>query len=123
MAGPLAGESIPYPFDVVIDGYGYRLLDPLVSHPFGTQRASYSLSPTFVPRTNIQGDYGDNFQDFWMTFSQRDWSLGEQQRHFHSQDDESVRRYWQGSKVDVRIPGEVTLRSEVRDIKIGRAHV
>ena len=42
----------------------------------------YAYSPTFVERANVQGDYGDNQQDFFMTFSQKDWSLGEQQRYF-----------------------------------------
>ena len=110
MTGTLGAESTPQPFDVIVDGHGYRLLDSLESHPFGTHRASYGLSPTFVPRTNIQGDYGDSFQDFWMTFTQRDWSLGEGQRHFKSGDDESQRRYWASTGIDPLTPGQVTLR-------------
>lgn len=91
------------------------------SHPFGTHRASYGISPTFLPRTNVAGDYGDNQQEFWMTFSQKDWSLGEQQRFFRQADEESRRRYWVGSAVDVSRPGEVTLARAVADVTAAAA--
>lgn len=46
---------------------------------FGREPATYGHSPTFVERSNVSGDYGDNQQAFWLVASQRDWSLGEQQ--------------------------------------------
>ena len=113
MAGPYGAAHVPYPFDVILDGHGYRLLDSVESHPFGTHRAAYAYTPTFLPRTNVQGDYGDNEQEFWHVFSQRDWSLGEGQRYYRSSDENSVRRYWQGTNLDVSRPGQVKLREEV----------
>lgn len=113
MSGPYGAAHVPYPFDVILDGHGYRLLDSVESHPFGTHRAAYAYTPTFLPRTNVQGDYGDNEQEFWHVFSQRDWSLGEGQRYYRSSDENSVRRYWQGTNLDVSRPGQVKLREEV----------
>jgi hypothetical protein len=108
-----SASDVPGKFDVVIAGEGYRFLDALESHPFGTHRANYGVTPTFLPRTNVSGDYGDNQHDFFMVFSQRDWSLGAQQRYFRSQDDDSVRRFWRGEKINVVVPGEITLSEDI----------
>jgi len=73
-------------------------------------KAEFGFTPTFVTRQNTQGDYGDNQQDFFMTFTQRDWSLGEQQR-YQGRDDDGKRRYWTGGAVDVvSVPGQVSVR-------------
>jgi hypothetical protein len=101
----VAGD-VPNKFDVVINSEGYRFADT------EARRAVYALSPTFVPRTNVDGDYGDNKQDFWLTFTQRDWSLGEQQK-FYRQSENQSRRYWRGTNVDVQTAGQVTLRKAV----------
>jgi hypothetical protein len=96
--------DVPNRYDVVINGKGYMFTD------VEEVKAQYGYTPPFVQRLNTQGDYGDNFQDFWLTATQRDWSLGEQQRHFRSNDEEKARRYWRGTSVDVSIPGQVSMR-------------
>src|SRR5439155_8404445 len=97
--------------DVLIDGQGYLFADPQ------DVKAEFGISPPFVSRTNTQGDYGDNQQDFWMTATQRDWSEGEQQRYFRQSDGDSQRRYWVGSGVDVSsIPGQVSMRPGVNTL-------
>lgn len=116
--GPYGSADVGTLFDVVISGWGYRFLDSLESHPFGTHRATYGYTPRFLPRTNIQGDYGDNFQDFWVTLTQRDWSLGEQQRNFRASDEESARRFYRGSKVMINRVGAVSLQSEAKTITL-----
>lgn len=100
IGNPVAAD-VPGIFDVVINGHGYifdRAQDP---------RAIYTYSPTFVERSNVQGDYGDNQQDFWLTFSQKDFSLGADQAYFRSTDPESQRRFSDGSNLDVTTtPGQ-----------------
>lgn len=70
-------------------------------------KAQFGYTPTFVPRTNVQGDYGDDTQAFWLTWTQRDWSLGEQVKYYR---DELSSRYWEGTGIDVRVPGQLTLQ-------------
>lgn len=96
-----AAADVPGKFDVVLNGEGYRFLDE-------EQRSAYGVTPTFLPRQNVQGNYGDNQQDFWLTVSQNDWSLGEGQRNFRGNDDESSRMYYKGDAVDITKQGEVT---------------
>ncbi len=97
--------DVPTRFDVVIDGQGYVFADDQ------DVKAELGVTPTFVTRQNVQGDYGDNQQDFWLTETQRDWSLGEQQRYFRQDDDDAKRRYWQGTSIEIAKPGEVRLAS------------
>lgn len=98
-------------YDVIIDGHGYIFWNELMeSMPFRNQRAAYSYSPTFVERQNTSGNYGDNQQDFWMTASQNDWSEGEQQKFLRLNDQDSVRKFYMGTNIDVSIEGQVTLR-------------
>lgn len=94
--------DVPGVYDVVIDGNGYVLANTEL------QRAVYGFTPTFVTRQNVSGSYGDNEQDFWLTVSQNDWSLGEGQKFFRPRDDESRRRYFSAENVDVSIPGQIT---------------
>jgi hypothetical protein len=105
-------SQVPERFDCVIDGQGYLLAPSDAGLPpsvFGV-KPEFSYSPTFVQRQNVSGDYGDNQQDFWLTASQRDWSLGEQQRNFRSNDPDSVRRYWKSTGLNVtRTPGQAFL--------------
>ena len=79
------------------------------------RRAAYGFTPTFVPRSNVQGDYGDNQQDFWMTVTQRDWSAGEGQKFFRSNDDTSARQFFQSERIDVSTAGQVTLGVAMQD--------
>lgn len=96
--------SVP-PFDVVIDSQGYILADQ------EEQKAAYGLTPVFVTRQNTQGDYGDNQQDFWLQYSQRDWSKGDGQKH-QGRDDDSKARFYTGTNIDVTTPGEVAMRKD-----------
>lgn len=106
--------DVPGKFDVIIDGHGYVFANEIDANlAFRTQRAKYSYSPTFVPRSNVSGNYGDNQQEFWQTASQRDWSLGEGQKYYRANDADSVRMYWLGSNVDVSLQGQVTLNDSV----------
>lgn len=108
--------DVPGKYDVVINGVGYMFNRPdfdssssyLSRHP-----GEFGYSPTFVERTNVSAGYGDNTQDFWMTVSQKDWSQGEQLKFYRS---DQARRYWQGASVDVRTPGQVTMRPAVKSL-------
>lgn len=92
--------SVPSKYDLTIsDGsntYGYVLYRPWTGGDSSnaSQRAIHSYSPTFVPRQNIQGNYGDDQEEFFMTFSQKDWSLGGFQRHARASNESSTRRFW-----------------------------
>jgi hypothetical protein len=102
--------------DLLLDGQGYIFDDTLDSGSVYSQhqRAELGLSPIFVERQNVQGNYGDNQQDFWLTFSQKDWSLGEQLRYARPNDDDSARRYWTGTNIDIRsLAGQASIREAV----------
>lgn len=106
-----SASDVPRKFDVVIDGTGFMCAD------LEEVKAQYGFTPTFVARSNTQGDYGDNFQDFWMTETQRDWTRGEQQRFYRPrQSDESASRYWVGEAVDRATPGQVSMRKSVASL-------
>lgn len=114
-----SATDVPGKYDVVIDGHGYVFLDALTPNiPFRTHRATYSYSPTFVERQNVSNQYGDNAQDFFLTIRQRDWSLGEQQKFFRSGQDG---RYWQGAAIDVRTPGQASMRRAVKSLTFASA--
>jgi hypothetical protein len=104
--------DVPNIYDVVIGSTGYVFPNQIDENmPFRYQRARYGYTPTFIERSNTSGDYGDNQQDFWLTASMRDWSLGEDQKFFKTNDDQKVRQYWLGSNVNVSVPGQVTIQS------------
>lgn len=109
--------DVPGKFDVIIDGHGYVFWNALMqSLPFRNQRAAYYFYPTFLERTNISGNYGDESQAFWLTATQNDWSEGAGRRYFRSADSDLVRRYWSSANVDpVLIPGQVTLNAQMND--------
>lgn len=115
----LSSSDVPGIYDVVLTGgslassaAGFCFLDSLEPNvPFRTHRAIYDISPTFIERQNVSGSFGDQQQDFWLTAAQHDWSLGEDQKFFQASDPNKSRRYWQGSNIDVRIEGQVTLRN------------
>lgn len=119
MAGTDTADQVPGRFDVLIDGFGYvtaRAVDP--NFPFRVQQQSLSYTPTFLERTNVSGNYGDESQAFFLTASQDDWSAGEDQRFFRGQDADSVRRYWLGSNIDITVPGQATLRPAVTSLSL-----
>ena len=122
MAGPAASD-VPDRYDVVFvlnDGttYGYLYADSVESNlPFRTHKALYSYSPTFLERQNLSQQYGDNFQDFFLTGAQADFSLGEKQKFFRVNDQDRSRRYWAGSNVDpTTVPGNVTLTNSLQTV-------
>jgi hypothetical protein len=103
MPGPAL--TVPYPFDLVIGSSGYVFADFMED----ADPTIFGSTPTFVPRQNTQGDYGDNQQDFWLTFSQKDWSKGEGQR-YQGRDDDGKSRVWETAYADVRTVGQVAMR-------------
>jgi hypothetical protein len=113
-----SASDVPHKYDVLINGVGYMFAD--------TQdvKAEYGYTPTFVPRTNTQGDFGDNFQDFWLTETQRDWTKGEQQRFFRPRASEtSASRYWDGTAVDRSVVGQVSMRKVVSSVSFAASIV
>src|SRR5690242_971001 len=129
MAGP-ALIDVPDRYDVVIQlnngtTYGFLLADSVESNlPFRTHKALYSYSPTFLERQNVSQQYGDNFQDFFLTGSQDDFSLGEQQKFFRVNDQARSRRYFAGLNVDpVTVPGNVTLTQKTASLTLSASSV
>jgi len=118
--------DVPDRYDVVIqlsDGstrYGFLLADSIESNlPFRTHKAVYTYSPTFLERQNVSDQYGDNFQDFFLTGAQDDFSLGEGQKYFKVNDASRSRRYWNGNRVDpFTYPGNVTLTQTLTSTNI-----
>lgn len=100
-------------YDVVIDGVGYMLWrqtdDSLPSRIYQIVPETLTWSQQFIERTNVSGDFGDNQQDFFMTYTMRDWSGGEGQKFFRQQTDKD-RTYWDGSNVrPTETPGAVVV--------------
>jgi len=98
----VAGD-VPRHFDVVINGEGYMFMEA------GDQLGESGYSPLFIDRQNTQGAYGDAQFDFWLTYSQNDWSLGAFQRYVRTTDQDSKRQFWLGKKVDTSRPGQVSI--------------
>lgn len=113
--------EVPGKYDVVVNGQGYTFLRTLDGSYLSANRhrAEYTSTPTFVERTNVSAGYGDNQQEFWLTYKQNDWSLGEQLKYFRTGDQTASRRYWYSNAVDIRVPGEVTLRQAVKSVAVG----
>lgn len=101
-----SSSDVPERFDVVINGEGFMFAEA------EEVKAQFGYTPTFVPRSNTQGDYGDNFQDFWLTLTQRDFSLGSGQRFFRT-DETRNRKFYTGTHVEVQDPGSVTITPAV----------
>ena len=98
----VAGD-VPRHFDVVINGEGYMFMEA------GDQLGESGYSPLFVDRQNTQGAYGDAQFDFWLTYSQNDWSLGAFQRYVRTTDQDSKRQFWLGKNANVSRPGQVSI--------------
>lgn len=102
-----SASDVPHKYDCLINGQGFLCAD------IEEIKGQYGFTPTFVPRTNTQGDYGDNFQDFWMTETQRDWTKGEQQRFYRPRSaEDSASRYWDAAAIDRSIPGQASMRKQ-----------
>lgn len=111
---------VPRRYDVVIDGFGYIFWNELMaSMPFRNQRAAYSYTPTFIERTNISGNYGDNQQDFFMTASQDDWSGGQGQQFLRTNDVTSASKFYAGSQIEISTAGQVTIAPATQNINDG----
>lgn len=100
-------------YDIVIDGVGYMLWaqddDSLPSRIYQIVPETLTYSQQFIERTNVSGDFGDNQQDFFMTYTMRDWSGGEGQKFFRQQTDKD-RTYWDGATVrPTEEPGQVVV--------------
>lgn len=117
--------DVPGRYDLVIGDEGYVLAENWTGGDTSNapQKAIHSFSPAFVQRTNIQGNYGDDQQEFWLTFSQKDWSLGENQRYARTGEEIGPRRYWRGTKINVTTPGQVSMRREVSSVNISSDNV
>lgn len=109
MSGPNTADQVPTRYDLLVDGWGFvvdRVWDPnSLRHP----PSSYEYTSTFVERSNVSGDYGDNQQAFWLTASQRDWSLGESRSHFDPNTPEGSRMFYSSSGIDPTVEGEIAL--------------
>lgn len=103
-----SSADIPHRYDVTINGEGYILLDSFQDDANAPGKGIYTYTPTFVQRSALGQGYGDNQEDFWLTASQNDWSRGEDQKFFRN-DEVGSGRFWRGSGVDARTPGEVRL--------------
>jgi len=107
----LTAADVPERYDVILNGVGYAFYDPDGGKKYGFTdiQSIFQYTPTFVQRSNTQGDFGDEFQDFWLTYSQNDWSLGDNQKFYRSREETSRSRYYGGSGIDVSVPGQVNL--------------
>src|SRR4051812_47737069 len=112
----MGAATVPYPYDLVIGSTGFILADYLQD----SEPSVYGQTPTFVQRQNTQGDYGDNQQDFWLTWSQKDWSKGGQQK-YQGREDDGKSRYWDGSAITVETPGEVSMSTDTAGITFAAA--
>src|SRR6266566_4792142 len=101
-----SASDVPGRFDLVIDVGGTKtgyMFNEAIETYARKNLATYGYSPTFVERQNVQGNYGDDSQAFWLTASQNDWSGGEDQRFFRANDEIGSTRFYAGSGVDLRI--------------------
>lgn len=114
-----SASDVPSKYDCVVNGEGYVIYDAFQNDANLPQKATHSFSPAFVPRQNIEGNYGDDKQEFWLVYSQRDWSLGQGQKYQDRQGER--RRYWKGSHVDVLVPGEAKLRRGAENLAFSSA--
>lgn len=117
-----SASDIPAVADLLVNGQAYMFDSSFEDSPYRKPPASYSWTPTFLERTNVGAGYGDNQQDFFLTASQNDWSLGEMRRFFRSSDSDSQRRYWTGANIEpVAVPGQVTLTRTTPSLTFGGA--
>jgi hypothetical protein len=106
-------STVPHKYDLIVDGKGYVFAES------EQVRAVFGWTPTFIPRQNLTGDYGDNAYDHWLVQTQRDWSRGEQKKYWRNQRGDGF--YWRGTNVDVRTEGQVTLRQAVQSLTAAAA--
>lgn len=110
MAGTHTAAEIPGIADILINGEIYMFDTSYDDSPFRKPPAAYGYTPTFLERTNVSGNYGDDSQAFFLTESQNDWSLGEMRRYFRPNDPDGIRRYYTGTNIDpTSVPGQIIL--------------
>lgn len=101
-----AAADVPGRIDLLLNGDGYMFAEPQET------RAQLGITATFVPRSNTQGDYGDNQQDFFFKTSQNDWSLGSGQKYYR-RDEDRRRRFWLSEGMNISVPGQATLGNDL----------
>jgi hypothetical protein len=106
-----SANDVPSRYDLVVTAGGAT--EGFVCRRNDTGRALVAYTPRLIPRTSVQGPYGDGNQEAFLALSQKDFSLGEQQRYFRVGDEESVRRYWVGTNINVSEAGAARLRNAV----------
>lgn len=106
--------DVPEICDLILNGerYMFALTDD--------QRAAYSYPSMFVPRTATSDVLSDEQQDYWLYFTQKDWSLGEEQK-YQGKDDDSARRFWRGKNVNLDTSGQVTINVAKSDVTFASA--
>lgn len=109
---PTAAD-VPDKYDLVLGSYGGFVFDRASSEFYRQAQAEYGYTPTFLERQNVSGKYGDDEQDFFLTASQNDWSLGGGQRFLRVDDAASSRQYYAGAGVDTSLPGQITMRRDI----------
>lgn len=116
MAAPVAAD-IPSKYDVIIDGQGYLFTiqdQQRIAFNYSAVRASFEQSATYVPRTNTEG-YGDDKQDFWFTWTQKDWSGGEGEK-YQARGSNPQNSFWRGKNVEISSAGEVKINYGKTDL-------
>lgn len=109
--------------DCLINGQPYVFADSL------EELAVFGLTSPFIPRTSVQTGssgqpgYGDSDTEFFQTFTQKDWSKGEQQKYVRLSDEDSPSRYWMGEAIDVRQAGQATIRQAILGITAPAAFI
>lgn len=109
MTGSDPASGVPRVWDVILDGYGYVLDRTWDGNSLRHPPTSFKYSPTFVERQNVGNAYGDNQQDFWLTETQKDWSLGESRAFYDPEDPVGSRMFSSSLGVDVSVEGQLTL--------------
>jgi hypothetical protein len=105
-------SEVPFRYDVVINGEGY-LFDKRTENA-----AELGHSPTFVTRQNVSGAYGDNEQEFFLTFSQNDWSGGEGQNFISLRDQDTWNKYKRSTNIFITQPGQAVLNSDAATVSL-----
>lgn len=77
---------------------------------YKTEPVDYEYAGTFVSRANVGSGFGDDQQDFWMTFTQKDWSGGMGHKYFSPNDPNRARSYWDCYSLNTtKVPGQAAI--------------
>ncbi len=115
-------DDVPSIYDCVINGYGYTFLRTLDGSYLSSNRhrAEYTYTNTFVERQNVGATYGDDQQQFFLTASQKDWSLGQGEFFYRGNDPDKSRMYNTGKGIDsTSQPGKISVRPDTTTLVVG----